>query len=47
MQVSANQNEIIRVEDLHKSFGNLAVLKGVTEHISRGEVVSIIGPSGG
>ena len=47
MQVSANQNEIIRVEDLHKTFGNLAVLKGVTEHISRGEVVSIIGPSGG
>ncbi len=47
MQVSANQNEIIRVEDLHKSFGNLAVLKGVTEHISRGEVISIIGPSGG
>ena len=47
MQVSANQNEIIRVEDLHKSFGNLAVIKGVTEHISRGEVVSIIGPSGG
>ena len=47
MQVSANQIEIIRVEDLHKSFGTLAVLKGVTEHISRGEVVSIIGPSGG
>ena len=47
MQVSANGNEIIRVEDLHKSFGNLQVLKGVTEHISKGEVVSVIGPSGG
>ena len=47
MQVSANQNEIIRVEDLHKTFGNLAVLKGVTEHISRGEVGSRLGPSGG
>lgn len=46
MQVNAN-NEIIRVEDLHKSFGSLQVLKGVTEHISKGEVVSIIGPSGG
>lgn len=46
MQVSAN-NEIIRVEDLHKSFGSLQVLKGVTEHVSKGEVVSIIGPSGG
>ena len=47
MQVSANSNEIIRVEDLHKSFGSLEVLKGVTEHISKGEVVSVIGPSGG
>lgn len=46
MQVSAN-NEIIRVEELHKSFGNLHVLKGVTEHVSKGEVVSVIGPSGG
>ena len=47
MQVSANGKEIIRVEDLHKSFGSLHVLKGVTEHISKGEVVSVIGPSGG
>ena len=47
MLVSANGKEIIRVEDLHKSFGSLHVLKGVTEHISKGEVVSVIGPSGG
>ena len=47
MQVSANGNEIIRVENLHKSFGKLEVLKGVTEQISKGEVVSVIGPSGG
>ena len=46
MQVSAN-NELICVEDLHKSFGNLQVLKGVSEKIYKGEVVSIIGPSGG
>jgi len=43
---------LIETADLHKSFvvrgrGTLHVLKGVTEHISRGEVVSIIGPSGG
>ncbi len=38
---------IITVENLHKRFGSLHVLKGVTEHIERGEVVSIIGPSGG
>lgn len=38
---------IITVENLHKRFGSLHVLKGVTEHIEKGEVVSIIGPSGG
>ena len=46
--MSANHNEyLIDVVDLHKSFGELQVLKGVNEHISKGEVVSIIGPSGG
>jgi len=39
--------ELIRVVDLHKSFGDLHVLQGVTEQISKGEVVSVIGPSGG
>ncbi len=38
---------MIKVTDLNKSFGKLHVLKGVTEHISKGEAVSIIGPSGG
>ena len=38
---------IIEVKDLHKNFGELQVLKGVTEHIAKGEVVSVIGPSGG
>ncbi|MBR9943705.1 MAG: amino acid ABC transporter ATP-binding protein [Clostridium sp.] len=38
---------MITVENLHKRFGSLHVLKGVTEHIEKGEVVSIIGPSGG
>ena len=46
--MNANHNEyLIDVVDLHKNFGKLQVLKGVTEHISKGEVVSIIGPSGG
>ena len=40
-------NNIITVENLHKRFGSLHVLKGVTEHIGKGEGVSIIGPSGG
>jgi len=38
---------IIRTENLHKSFGKLEVLKGISTEIRRGEVVSIIGPSGG
>ena len=42
-----NSNYLIDVSDLHKSFGELQVLKGGSEHISKGEVVSIIGPSGG
>ncbi len=38
---------ILRTENLKKSFGDLEVLKGITTDIHRGEVVSIIGPSGG
>ena len=45
--MTASEKELIRVEDLHKSFGSLQVLKGVTEHVNHGEVVSVIGPSGG
>ena len=37
---------MIKVENLHKSFGDLEVLKGVSEHIKKGEVVSVIGASG-
>ena len=40
-------DEIIRTENLKKSFGQLEVLKGISTTIRRGEVVSIIGPSGG
>ncbi len=39
--------EIIRTENLTKNFGSLEVLKGISTTIRRGEVVSIIGPSGG
>ena len=42
-----NSNEIIRVEGLYKSFGKLEVLKGINTWVRKGEVVSIIGPSGG
>lgn len=37
---------MIYVKDLHKSFGELEVLKGIDEHISVGEVIAVIGPSG-
>lgn len=37
---------MIKVNDLHKYFGKLEVLKGVTSHIRKGEVVVVIGPSG-
>ena len=41
--MNANHNEyLIDVVDLHKSFGELQVLKGVNEHISKGEVISSI-----
>ena len=39
--------EIIRTENLTKNFGELEVLKGISTTVRRGEVVSIIGPSGG
>ena len=39
--------EMIRTENLHKFFGDLHVLQGVDQTIRKGEVVSIIGPSGG
>ena len=37
---------MIRVDDLHKYFGQLEVLKGITEHIRPGEKVVVIGASG-
>jgi len=39
--------ELIKTVDLHKSFGKLHVLQGVNETVKRGEVVTVIGPSGG
>jgi len=44
---NADRRVLIRVEGLSKSFGNLKVLKNINESIREGEVVTIIGPSGG
>lgn len=37
---------MIRVTDIHKSFGTLEVLKGISLDVAQGEVVSIVGASG-
>ena len=45
MNVKSN-DVVVRIEDLHKSFGDLDVLRGVNLEVRRGEVVVILGPSG-
>ena len=37
---------MLKVENLHKSFGALNVLSGITTQVDQGEVVAILGPSG-
>ena len=37
---------IISLKDVHKSFGKLEVLKGISLDVQKGEVICIIGPSG-
>ena len=37
---------MIEVKNLKKQFGELSVLNGITEHISQGEKIAVIGPSG-
>lgn len=38
--------EMLRVENLHKSFDGKEILKGVSFGVNKGEVISVIGPSG-
>ncbi|MFZ0533677.1 MAG: amino acid ABC transporter ATP-binding protein [Anaerolineales bacterium] len=44
--MSANQDYIIQIDNVFKSFGKIKALQGVSAKVKRGEVVVIIGPSG-
>lgn len=44
--MNADNNILIRVEDLQKAFGDLQVLTGLDIEINRGDVMVVIGPSG-
>ncbi len=44
--MSVKNQYMIIAENLHKKYGTLEVLKGVSLHVKQGEVISIVGPSG-
>jgi len=44
--VTGNEKKIIDVKNLYISFGKLEVLRGITEHVNKGEKMVIVGPSG-
>ena len=43
---TATGEPIVRIADVHKSFGPVEVLRGISLQVSRGEAVCVIGPSG-
>ncbi len=44
--MSVNGEVLIKVEEIHKIYGELHALDGISEEIRKGEVVVIVGPSG-
>jgi polar amino acid transport system ATP-binding protein len=44
--VDDSQDAIIEIDDVHKSFGKIKALQGVSLTVHRGEVLVLIGPSG-
>lgn len=44
--VPSAKNAMVQIQDLHKQYGNVEVLRGVDLDIAEGEVVCVIGPSG-
>lgn len=45
-QTPAVEKPVVRIENLHKSYGTTEVLKGIDLEVARGEVVVVLGPSG-
>ena len=46
VDAGADPKPIVRIRNLHKSFGALEVLKGVDLEVDKGETVVVLGPSG-
>ena len=44
--VMSEDDVIVRIKNLHKSYGDLEVLRGIDIDVHRGEVVVVLGPSG-
>ena len=44
--MKGDYKQVIKLNNIHKKFGDLHVLKGIDEKINKGEVLAIIGPSG-
>ena len=42
----SQEQPAVSLSEVHKSFGELEVLKGITFDVMRGDVICIIGPSG-
>lgn len=46
MILSSSQQPIVRIYDVHKAFGTVNVLRGISLAVSAGQAVCVIGPSG-
>lgn len=44
--MNSGQNAIVSIQDVHKHFGSVHALRGISTHVNKGEVLVIIGPSG-
>lgn len=45
-QLATRNSQLLQVVDVHKRFGKLEVLRGISMDVAEGEVVAILGPSG-